>query len=532
MKKIINLIKKNWKVQLMLTALILSIFAIHPRLSEGGVYIKSTHSPIVSSDLIESAKSGDILININGNEINSLKDFENIKSSILPGNTVNFIVKREIFPYIWKQINTYPFIADEKNNQTNIGIEVSKIPSSNLKFGLDIEGGTEVLLKPKSNITAVQFENTIDVLRERLNLFGLNDIPVMGITDLDGNKFIKVEFAGLKAEEAADLISKEGTFEAKISNITVFSGSDILDVCISGVQCTSTLSPFEYADSGGKSFLGWRFMFQIDISKEAASRFANVTNKLSRGECESDGECYLNATIDFYIDGELIPGSSLRIVEDLKGKEITSPVITGSRQDKTEANNEKRKLQAILQSRKLPVSMEITRTSTVSPMLGEEFVKNIFLTFLISIIFVDIVIFLRYRSFKISLPIIFITLSEIIMTLGLASIINWTLDLSSITGIIAAVGIGVDDQIIISDEVLKGSDDKKRISGWKEKIKSAFWVIISSFMITSIAMLPLLFAGAGMLRGFAITTLMGLVIGVSITRPAFAEILSELLKKD
>jgi len=45
------------------------------------------------------------------------------------------------------------------------------------------------------------------------------------------------------------------------------------------------------------------------------------------------------------------------------------------------------------------------------------------------------------------------------------------------------------------------------------------------------AMGPLLFAGAGLLKGFALTTMAGLTFGVFITRPAFAAMVRILLTK-
>jgi len=45
-------------------------------------------------------------------------------------------------------------------------------------------------------------------------------------------------------------------------------------------------------------------------------------------------------------------------------------------------------------------------------------------------------------------------------------------------------------------------------------------------------MLPLLFAGAGLLKGFAIITIIGFSVGVFVTRPAFASIIEILLKEE
>ena len=64
----------------------------------------------------------------------------------------------------------------------------------------------------------------------------------------------------------------------------------------------------------------------------------------------------------------------------------------------------------------------------------------------------------------------------------------------------------------------------------REKLKNALFIIMSAFFTVFVALLPLFWAGAGLLKGFAITTMLGLTIGVLITRPAFADII-KLLEK-
>tara|TARA_Y100000310_G_C20031141_1_gene511852 strand:+ start:62 stop:451 length:390 start_codon:yes stop_codon:yes gene_type:complete len=118
--------------------------------------------------------------------------------------------------------------------------------------------------------------------------------------------------------------------------------------------------------------------------------------------------------------------------------------------------------------------------------------------------------------------------SEILIILGLAAFIGWNLDLAAIAGIIAAVGTGVDDQIVITDEIMKGQ--RERFFSWKEKIKRAFYIILVAYFSTVVAMMPLWGAAAGLLRGFAITTILGVSIGVLVTRPAFAAMLERFVK--
>ena len=80
------------------------------------------------------------------------------------------------------------------------------------------------------------------------------------------------------------------------------------------------------------------------------------------------------------------------------------------------------------------------------------------------------------------------------------------------------------DQIIVIDESRK----KESHYSIKERIKRAFFIVFGSFATVSVAMLPLYFAGAGILRGFAVTTLIGISIGAIITRSAFASIMSQM----
>ena len=122
-----------------------------------------------------------------------------------------------------------------------------------------------------------------------------------------------------------------------------------------------------------------------------------------------------------------------------------------------------------------------------------------------------------------------IMVSEIILLLGLAAVLGWNLDLAAIAGIIVAAGTGVDDQVIITDEIMRG--ETRGVYSWKEKIKRAFFIIMAAYFTTIVAMFPLLFAGAGLLKLFALTTMFGVSFGVFITRPAYAAIVEILLSE-
>jgi preprotein translocase subunit SecD len=208
-----------------------------------------------------------------------------------------------------------------------------------------------------------------------------------------------------------------------------------------------------------------------------------------------------------------------------------SYVIQGVSATSEEAIKETSELKIILQSGALPVATKIVGKSFISPTLGSEFIRQVLIAGLAALIAVAAIVFIRYRKIFISLPIIMISFSEIIIILGVASVIHWTIDLAAMAGIIAAIGTGVDHQIVITDESImeKGGEKRKRKS-IKKRVEHAFFIIFTSAFTTIGAMAPLAYLSLGMLRGFAVTTIIGLLIGITITRPAYGNIAKILLK--
>ncbi|MBU4341283.1 MAG: protein translocase subunit SecD, partial [Candidatus Altiarchaeota archaeon] len=104
-------------------------------------------------------------------------------------------------------------------------------------------------------------------------------------------------------------------------------------------------------------------------------------------------------------------------------------------------------------------------------------------------------------------------------------------DLPAVAGIIAAVGTGVDHQIIITDESIsrRHGEQKKKLVSLVERIKRAFFIIFVSAATTIAVMIPVFLIQS--LKGFALTTAVGVFIGITITRPAYAKIIEGILKR-
>ena len=122
-------------------------------------------------------------------------------------------------------------------------------------------------------------------------------------------------------------------------------------------------------------------------------------------------------------------------------------------------------------------------------------------------------------------------MAEVYILLGFAAGVGLALDLSHIAGLIAVIGTGVDDLVIIADEVLaQGEVRTRRV--FQSRFRKAFWVIGAAAVTTIIAMSPLTVLSLGDLSGFAVVTIVGVLIGVLVTRPAYGDILRSLVTTD
>jgi preprotein translocase subunit SecD len=583
----------NWRVIMLVVFLIFSIWFIRPNFQNEGAAVRfvvknstaalgGMHGPLET----DRPMMYEIITDVNGNKIRSSEDFNKIVENLETGDIVR-IKSKSMFSYnknnertstTFKTEKSYSLkvmpkyetitlnetetvIVEEtiptemiingtsvKGNKTinvtkevpkvikniigkeDLGIKVQDAPMTNLIKGLDLQGGTRVMLKPEGNVSDADLEDIISGLKERLDVYGLANIPVVATKDLLGNQYISVEIAGINEEEIKDLLAKQGKFEAKIGNDTVFiGGRDITYVCRSA-DCSYAVDPRKPCGMIADGSYQCTFGFSITLSQDAAQRQASASDKLT--VLSENGYEYLSEPLSLYLDDELV--DELRISADLKGKAETSIAISGPgygiNVQEAQQNSAKamKRLQTILKTGSLPVKLEIVKVDTVSPVLGSSFIKNALIVGLAAMIAVSLVIFIRYKELKITVPIILIMSSEVIMLLGFAALAGWNLDLAAIAGIIVAVGTGANDLIIIADESI--GQVAANIMNWKEKFKRAFYIITAAYLTTLFAMIPLWSAGAGLLRGFALITIVGISLGVFVARPAYGAVVEILLK--
>ncbi len=518
----------NTRVIILMIFLVLSVVAIHPNPFAKGAAIRNIEPNSSAADAgmvnlkpTAPPMSKEVITRMNNDPINTIQDYYDFIEDLKTNQSIQIKTTKGL----------YKLTTQATGNQTvDLGFKVYEAPTTNIRRGLDLQGGTRVLLKPEQNLDSDDMAILLSNMNQRLNVYGLSDIVIRTAKDLSGQQYISVEIAGVSEEEIQELLAKQGKFEAKIGNKTVFIGGerDVTYVCRSA-DC-SGIDP-NYGCSQVEEGWGCRFNFAISLSPDAAKRQANVTAGLS--VVTENNEQYLNESLDLFLDDVKV--DDLRIAAELKGRETTDISISGYGSGATQQEamynslENMKRLQTILITGSLPVKLEVAKTDALSPLLGEELLKNAILVGLVAILAVSVVVFMRYRSLKISIPIIFTCLSEVIILLGVAALIGWNIDLAAIAAIIIAVGTGVDHQIVIADETLKGGIGQ--VYNWKEKIKRAFFIIMAAYFTTMVAMLPLWFAGAGLLKGFAVITMIGISTGVFIARPAFAAAIEILLKE-
>jgi len=392
-----------------------------------------------------------------------------------------------------------------------IMVSIASISVLGIQQGLDLKGGSLIQLKLEEPVDTETMNIVTNVLDKRLNLFGVQDVKVRP----GGDQNVIIEMAGVSPEEVERLIGSPGKFEARIGNETApvaLTGADIQSVSMYEITDTQWMVPFQVTPSG-------------------AQKFAEMAKGLG-------GE-----KVYMFLDGNLIDKNPPQLSEELAtGKPAVELSITGGGANVEEAQEQANQVYTVLKTGSLPVQISITGASTVSPELGDQFLNGAVIAGLLAILVITGMIFIRYRKAILALPIVITCVSEVVIVMGIASIIQWNIDLAAIAGLIASVGTGVDDQIIITDEVLvkqvSGEKNKKRrLTRVRMSVKNALFIILASAGTLIAAMLPLAYvgfargaSGIGTLAGFAFTTIIGVLVGVLITRPAYAKFVEVFLK--
>ncbi|WP_096389916.1 preprotein translocase subunit SecD [Halopenitus persicus] len=446
---------------------------------------------------------------------------------------------------------------------SNVAAELSNTTSTSVNAELDeaAEGGTGAVEVTDTNVSETEFtaaieaagytydgvrpgvteetrEATIEVIEGKINEAGLSGGSVREIVDADGRSFILIEVPGEDREDVEELIAERGTVRIDVfipnggngtRNRAVVTQDDFENVgTASRGQGGGAYVPVSVVDTApeGEATPAQQLQQAIRQADGEAGNPGTDGWRCSADYAESEEPCLL-----LVVDGEVVNsfGMDGDLLRSMTGgtwaNDPSFRLTTGVGNDSFERAQQ---ISINLRAGALPAELGEGSSSYISPTQGEQFKTYSLVIGILSVFAVAGMVFLRYREATVALPMIVTALTEVYTLLGFAALLGYPLDLAVIAGFIAVVGTGVDDLVIIADEVMSEGDvSSKKV--FDSRFRRAFWVIGAAAATTIIAMSPLMVLSLGDLSGFAIFTILGVLIGVLVTRPAYGDILRMLL---
>lgn len=374
-----------------------------------------------------------------------------------------------------------------------------------IKKGLDLQGGTEVVLEADMNSVAESdradaLDSVREVITRRVDLYGVKEPTIRTLTD--GSTYrLTVALPGVEnPQEALDLIGQtaqldfreipEGTDSANVTDLkpTGLTGRDLKK------------SQIVFNPQTGKPEVG------IQFNQEGGEKFAAITER------------NVGKPLAIFLDE--FPISTPTVNQKIVGGEA---VITG---DFT--IDEAKNLSITLNAGALPVPVKIVRQQNIAPTLGAESIGKSLQAGLVGLAMVAIFMVLLYGRLGLIADLALVIYG--LLTLALYKLIPVTLTLPGLAGFVLSIGMAVDSNILIfermKEEMRKGHD-------WRSAMELGFgraWDSIKDANIATIVTALILFNPldwtflntSGMVRGFALTLLLGVLIslftGIVVTR--------------
>jgi preprotein translocase subunit SecD len=171
---------------------------------------------------------------------------------------------------------------------------------------------------------------------------------------------------------------------------------------------------------------------------------------------------------------------------------------------------EARNLALLLRAGSLSAPIEIIEERTVGPSLGADNIERGFISVVIGFLLVLVFMFYKYRLFGMVANVA-LTLN-LVMIVSFLSLLQATLTLPGIAGIVLTVGMAVDANVLIferiKEELANGTRIQKAIDSGYEK---ALLTIADANITTLIAAIVLFSFGTGPIKGFAVTLSIGII---------------------
>ncbi|MBP8629193.1 MAG: protein translocase subunit SecD [Negativicutes bacterium] len=343
-----------------------------------------------------------------------------------------------------------------------------------IKQGLDLQGGTHVVLEaidtPEAPVNDDAVNRVVKIIERRVNELGLTE-PII---QREGSRRIIVELPGVKdPEKAIEMLGKTAMLEFKDeAGVTALNGTDLKDAHAQIDQANKNLVALEFTEEG-------------------AQKFADLTTK------------NIGKKIAVLLDKKVLTNPTVN--EPITGGKA---VITGS-QTIEEAQN----LAILMRSGSLPVKVDIVETRTVGPTLGQDSKDKSEFAFMVGI---GAIIIFMLAFYRLSGLIANVSLAlYVLMLLFSLKLLDATLTLPGIAGIILSMGMAVDANVLIFERFKEEFRNGKTLRNAMDSgFSRAFATILDSNVTTIIAAVVLFFLGSGPIKGFAITLGLGIVLSM------------------
>ena len=414
-------------------------------------------------------------------------------------------------------VNIY---TDEESPQELAGVvEVTaKGNQSDFENGLENAGVDIDDVSISTGVTDYTRDQIVDVLSERLDATGLGGSSVTTSHSPGGETRVVVEAPGQSISDLEEQINYRGQVETQIqypngTTETVLTIDDFDSIGLPDSQDGQPYVPVTLTESGGE-----KYQDRMVESGFAKAAYEDDTQTEYRLRTVIDGESIWEGGVTRGLAGSFLNES----LSDSPQTFTDDP----SFQIQTTTDGEASTLHINLIAGELPSDLNLDDSNDyeLSPTLAQDFKIGSLIVGLFAIFAVVMMVFLRYGEPQVAVPMSVTAMSEVIILLGFAAAIGMPIDLAHVAGFIVVVGTGVDDLIIIADEVMsEGEVNSHKV--FDSRFKKAFWIIGAAASTTLIAMGPLAILDLGDLRGFAIITIIGVLIGVLVTRPAYGNIL-------
>ena len=331
-------------------------------------------------------------------------------------------------------------------------------------------------------------KQSIEIVRRRIDDVGTKEPTILQ----RGEKRILVELPGLKdPERIKALLGKTAQLNFRLVSDNSEFGTDEL-----------------ISENGEKLNISKRIIMSGENLIDAQPSIQNQNNEptvsftLDRLGAQKFGR----ATTDNV-------GKRLAIVLDgqiVSAPNINEPITSGSGMISGNFTfQEATDLALLLRSGALPTPLLVVEERTVGPDLGEDSIKSGVISLIVGFILVILFMFYKYKIFGLIANTALI--ANLSMLLGMLTILEATLTLPGIAGIILTVGMAVDANVLIFERIREElKTEKSPVHAFDAGYSRAKITVLDANITTLIAAMILFFMGSGPIKGFSVTLGVGI----------------------